>query len=886
MTPGDWDRIKQIFSSALNVPAAERDAYVRSACGSDEDVRLSVEDLLRAHQDSSKTFLEHNTIAFAATWLFHEGDRIANRFKVVKQIARGAMGEVYQVYDERLRLHVALKAIRPELIGDADTAERFRREVLVTRDIAHEGLCRIFDFVEHEVTTTETGLPPGTMIPCLTMQLLEGQTLEEWLAARRPISSSEALPLLTQIGEALQVLHAAGVVHRDLKPSNVILVPTDTGVRAVLTDFGLAKPLDHSIFETQDRVQGGTPFFMAPELFQGARPSTASDVYAFGLLIDEMVTSTRAFASDSLHSLLLQKLGDGPALPSTRSSDLPVAWERTILRCIAADPRKRFQAPQQVLAALSAPPHWAPWERWFRPRTASRGLHRWKLAGYAAAAAMVLTSGALLARPAQGTDARTVVIGNFANLTGKREFDYLATGTAGELTRRLSRVPEIRVFRQLDPKAPANASVRPAFALQGTVQEMNAMVRITVQVSDAKLGTVIWSERFDGRSEHALQLEDQLASETVAALMRLHPVAEDGPIARASMLASRVFRIPRPQLPSTGTTSSTAFDAYLRGRVLYEERTLPAALQAIEYLKKAVQVDPQFAAAYAMLADVHGVLMDLHYAPHSSLIAETERYVNQAIALDPDLPEAQLSLAALRQMQWRWDESDTAYRRAIELHPAFARAYRWYGGLLLQFGKFDESLALYRRGLELDPYDYPSQSAYGHALFHAGRVAEAAAHLEQLLTQKDLFYAHNLLGQAYAYLGGSQSALRDDFFRKALERSEILRAKELSGLGAPGVTEYADLVGALAWIYHGEPASAAPYIARLEAGATRGKVSPSVLARVYAAQGNAASALDALLRAEVQRDRELFYIGVSPYYAGIRNEPQFLRLIERLHLSR
>jgi tetratricopeptide (TPR) repeat protein/TolB-like protein/tRNA A-37 threonylcarbamoyl transferase component Bud32 len=884
MTPGDWERIKQIFSAALSVPSPERDAYVRSACGDAADVLRAVSDLLRAHYDASKSFLEPRTIVFAAPWLFREGDRVASRFSIVKRIARGGMGEVYQVYDERLRLHVALKAIRPELIGDAETAERFRREVLVTRDIAHEGLCKVFDLVEHEVSG-DSSLPAGTVIPCLTMQLLEGNTLQERLESSGPLSPSDAFPLVQQIADALQVLHAAGIVHRDLKPSNVMLVPMPEGTRAVLTDFGLAKPLDESIFETQANVQGGAPYFMAPELLKGHRPSHASDIYAFGLLIDEMVTSTRAFASESLHALMLQKLGEGPARPCSRAADLPGAWERAILRCLSPDPRHRLSTPRAVVAALSAPERWAPWQRWFPPHASSTAPRRWRLAGFTATTAAVLAVGVFLESPAQGTTPRSVVIGRFENLTSRRELDYLAAGTAGELARRLSRVPELRVYRNLDPAAPIRDADGPTFSLHGDIQEVNTTLRITVAVTDARRGNLLWSQRFDGPSERSLQLEDQLASDTVAALVRLYPAEEYGALTRASVFLTRMFVAPRPQVPASGTTNAMAFDAYLRGRVLFEERTVPTALQAIQYLKRAIELDPRFAAAYSTLADVHGVLMDLHYKPHNELIADAERYADQAVAIDPDLPEAQLTLAAVRQMQWRWEESDAAYRRAIELHPTFARAHRWHGGLLLQFGRFDESLALHRRALELDPYDFPSQSAYGHALFHAGRASEAAAHLERVLAQKDLFYAHNILGQAYAYLAGSQTAERDDFFRKALERSEILRAKEAAGVGSPGVTEYGDMVGALAWIYHGEPAGAAPYVARLEAGLVQGRVSPSVLARVYAAEGDAVRALDALHSAEAQRDRELYYVGVSPYYARIRNQPQFRALIERVRLT-
>ena len=243
-----------------------------------------------------------------------------------------------------------------------------------------------------------------------------------------------------------------------------------------------------------------------------------------------------------------------------------------------------------------------------------------------------------------------------------------------------------------------------------------------------------------------------------------------------------------------------AFDAYLRGRVLYEDRTVPAALQAMQYLKRAMELDPRLAAVYATLADVHQVLMDLHDKPHNELIAEAERYADQAVALDPDSPEAQLTLAAVRQMQWRW-KNRHGYRRAIELHPTFARAHRWYGGLLLQFGNSTKT-CVYRRGLELDPYDYPSQSGYGHALFHAGRAPKRRRIWNAFWAEGSVLCAqHSRPGLCLP--GWSRSDERDDFFRKALERSGILRAKESAGVGSPGLTD-TSLVGALAWIYHGD----------------------------------------------------------------------------------
>jgi eukaryotic-like serine/threonine-protein kinase len=430
MPSHDWETIKQVFSAALNVPAAAREAYLVRACGGRADLRHAVDDLLRAHQDASLGFLEPGSIIVRATWVFAPGSTVAGRFRIVKPIARGAMGEVYQVYDERLRLHVALKAIRPELLSDAGTVERFRREVLVTRDIAHEGLCRVFDLVEHQMPAG-SGYPDGTVVPCLTMQLLDGINLEDWLAAHRPLSMTEAMPLVQQIADALQVLHRHGVVHRDLKPSNVMLIPSDAGQRAVLTDFGLAKPLQEGLFETQPGAHGGAPYFMAPELFEGERPSPASDIYAFGLLIDEMITSRRAFPADSLHGLLLQKLHDDPEPPSRRGAAAGPAWDRVVLRCLSRARADRYGSAAEC--SSRCPPT-------IRRRHRGRGLPGrpgrppvrapGRPPVYAAVIIAVVAGAATLSGP-QATSPRSVVVTPFANLSSDPEVEYLARGMAG-----------------------------------------------------------------------------------------------------------------------------------------------------------------------------------------------------------------------------------------------------------------------------------------------------------------------------------------------------------------------------------------------------------------------------------------------------------------------
>ena len=904
--PSEWERIKQIFEEALEVAPAERGAFLRRACAGDETLRQTIGGLLANHDAAAPDFLDAASRPHTFSPLFGNGQRIAGRFTVVRPIAAGAVGEVYEVFDEQLQLRVALKAIRPDLLRDRQTGERFKREVWVTREVAHEGLCRVFDFVEHHIPRADGA---GThVVPCLTMQLLEGESLDEYLAAHRPLPLEAARSIVRQIGGALQVLHDRGIVHRDLKPSNVILVPQPGGGhRAVLTDFGLAKPLVQSGFESRCDVQGGAPYFMAPELFRGEGPSRASDIYALGLLLDEMVTHERAFNAESLHTLFVQKLGARPTRPSHRASRLPASWERTILRCLESDPRRRVARADDVAGALEVRPEDAAARapaprRWWSglrefvalPGDPPRARSWWRPIVYASLMAPVAAAAVTLGTEAFQPVETSVAVFPFANLTTQPEFEHLGRGTVGELSRRLSQIDGMRVYPVRHSRTTLTTPLTAiTLSLEGHIQQADERARLTVQLLRNADGTLVWSQNFDGTLSQSLALQQEVSEQTLRAIERWSRAGdEDGESPRRMAWLSWPFAQLLPWrgrgLPPSATTHSEAFESYIRGRSLWEERTLPAALHAREYLQRAVAADPTFALAYATLADLQGVLMDFNHAPHGDLLAEARGYAEQAVALDPGLPEAHASLAAVRQMLWDWQGSEQAYQRAIWIYPNFARAHRWYAGLLLQFGRHEAALRLARRAMELDPFDHATKSGYGFMLFYAGQPEAAAEHLERQLAQRDFLYARAILGQVYAALGAAGGPAALEYRDKALREADRLRELETSrgdaGAADASVTKYADLVAALAWAYQRDAASAAPFLDRLEQGRTHHHVSAATVARVYAALGHTATALQYLEEAEAARDRELLNVKVAPFFRPLHQEPRFQALLRRMSL--
>ncbi|MEO6953471.1 MAG: protein kinase [Polyangia bacterium] len=272
-------------------------------------------------------------------------EQVAGRYRVVRFLARGGMGEVYEVEDGELHEIVALKTIR----GDsADGEARFRREIQLARKVTHINVCRIFDVGYHE--------RDGQRIMFLTMELLGGRTLVEHLQREGPLPLQEAMRIVRQIAGALGAAHTAGVVHRDLKSANVMLVPRGQRVRVAVTDFGLAHGLraEGESGVTAPDMLLGTPGYMAPEQVQGGAITPRTDIYALGIVMYELLTGRMPFEGATALSVATKRLTIAAPSPKKLRADLPARWERAVLACLERDPARRPESARAVLELLGA----------------------------------------------------------------------------------------------------------------------------------------------------------------------------------------------------------------------------------------------------------------------------------------------------------------------------------------------------------------------------------------------------------------------------------------------------------------------------------------------------------------------------------------------------
>ena len=344
MPPERWQQVEQLFQSVLELLPAEREAFLAEACGNDEELRHEVEALLVFQTGMSGVI--QGAVGQAAGLLadesqkarFTPGMTLNKRYRIIGQLGKGGMGEVYRADDLKLGHPVALKFLTEKLSNDKAMLARFHSEVAMAHRVTHPNVCRVHDIGE---VTTSSG-----KLHFLSMEYVDGEDLSSLLRRIGRLPADKAVEIANQLCAGLAAAHDAGILHRDLKPANVMI---DGRGKVRITDFGLAGLAEQ--FRGQE-VMSGTPAYMSPEQFAGKEVTAKSDIYALGLVLYEIFTGKRVFEASSLAELQQMHESRSPTNPSNWVKDIDPLVERVILRCLEKDPSRRLASAKQVADAL------------------------------------------------------------------------------------------------------------------------------------------------------------------------------------------------------------------------------------------------------------------------------------------------------------------------------------------------------------------------------------------------------------------------------------------------------------------------------------------------------------------------------------------------------
>jgi TolB-like protein len=669
----DRRRVEQLFHDAHERPPAERAAFLAQACGGDRALQHEVESLL-AQEDGSLLRDGVQALARQIASASREGTRLGP-YVLGPLIGEGGMGEVYRARDARLDRDVAIKLLPAELAGDPDRRRRLEREAKVLASLNHPNIAAIY------------GLEEGGGLTGLVLELVPGPTLQAHLARRGRLTLSEAVAIARQIAAALEAAHRHGIVHRDLKPANVKITPD--GLVKVL-DFGLARV--EASAEMASTVTGtgtiaGTPAYMSPEQARGQATDRRTDIWAFGVVLFEMLTGSRAFPGDSVADALAAVMRGDPGLDRLPSST-PSHVRATIDRCLQKDASERARDMADVRMALDGA-FGGPSPAAAAPRSRAT----WLAAAALTVAMIAGAAGWLVWRDRQvpvqqgvaEPDRPLIAVRPFRSLSADPQQGYFAAGMTEEIRGQLSQVSALRILSGTgldgygDDLPRASRELGLHSYVDGSVRVEGSRVRVSAELVDARTRESLWRQQYERELAGVLAVQSDIAQQIAQALEPNLPEAQ------------------RARLAKRPTDNLEAYTLFLRARQLSQQNRLQN-LEAIGLLKKALEVDPTFAEAQASAAYR---MVFLGYYDDPSWIDKGIAEAEAALRIDPGLPFGHFTLGTAFAIKGQGAKSRQAFLRALELRPSDGGLLSDFSLSELQYGRLDEAVYLGHRGFML-----------------------------------------------------------------------------------------------------------------------------------------------------------------------------------------
>jgi serine/threonine protein kinase/Flp pilus assembly protein TadD len=644
-----WQQVNDLFQSAIERAAEERPAFLKEACRGDERLRREVERLI-AFDDRAGNFIETPAFEVAPEFLTNDsasvrvGESIGH-YRIESLIGIGGMGEVYLARDEQLGRKVALKLLPSRLTADETQLRRLKNEARAASGLNHPNI----------LTVHEIGVDGNRHF--IAMEFIEGVTLRAWLARGR-MNVHDTLEIAVQVAAALAAAHEAGVVHRDIKPENIMLRPD--GYVKVL-DFGIAKLTQQQATSgtttilrarpaTQQSMVLGTTRYMSPEQAMAQQVDARSDLWSLGVVLYEMLAGRTPFEGEMGTDVIAAIFDSDPQPLKYLAPIVPPALRSVLDRSLRKDPAERYQTAEEMLSELRA-----------------------------------------IKEKADG-----IAVLPFSNQNRDPDTDYLSDGIPESIINSLSQLPQLRVMarstvfsykgKEVDPRKVGN-DLGVGAVLMGRLIQQGDNLAIRTELVNVADGTELWGQQYNRKLADVFAVQEEIAKE-ISEKLRLKLTGAE-----------------RQQLAKRPTKNLKAFQYYMQGQAYAQRSIRDDLLTAMRYYERAIEEDPNYALAYAGLADAYAILGIYGYIAPIEGRRKAEQAAHKALTLDDNLAEAHfaLSQAYIWFAPCNFSLGDGELRRAIELSPSLALAHLYLAVSLVRQGRLDESVEEFQNARELDP---------------------------------------------------------------------------------------------------------------------------------------------------------------------------------------
>jgi len=622
------------------------------------------------------------------------------------------MATVYLAQDCKHDRVVALKVLHPDLAASLGP-DRFLREIKLAARLNHPHILPLFD----------SGAADGFLY--YVMPYVEGESLRERLDREQQLSLDDALHHTRAIASALDYAHRQSIVHRDIKPENVMLYEGE----AMVMDFGIAKAVSAAGSETltQTGMMVGTPAYVSPEQAAGeTNLDGRSDQYSLACMLYEMLTGERPFTGPTAQAVLAKRFTESVKPLRQVRENIPEYVERAVTRAMSTDVEGRFPTSAMFASAL--------------------------------ASGLTTPSDTPTVPQPVVSAAKSVAVLPFANMSNDPDNEYFTDGMAEEIINALTKIQSLRVASRTSSFAfkgknedigEIGRKLKVSTVLEGSVRKMGNRLRITAQLVNVADGYHLWSERYDRELEDVFAIQDDISQAIVKALRVILSEGERKQIEKA-----------RP------VVNVEAYDFYLRGRQYFHQLRRKSLEYARQMFNRAIEIDPEYARAYAGVADCCSLLYTYFDAREFNL-RQADIATQKALQLDSDLAEAHLSRGIAVSLSKHFDEAEAEFETAMKLDPKLYEAPYFYGRARMSQGRFAEAARLFERAGALRPEDFQAPYFLAQAQNSMGMITERDATLRRAIRlmqsrlelNPDDSRACNLIAGAFSILGESEQAL-------------------------------------------------------------------------------------------------------------------------------